>query len=213
MSINSLKKGGELMPRTKEQFEEMRKTTRDKIQSAAMKLFVQKGFGSTNVQEIADLAGISIGLLYRQYKTKEELFSDLVEYSLIGMKNITDLFEQDNSPKELINQFIYEVYNDMISGDELANLLILMAQSFLSGAAKLKQNEIVELDNKMLQVTAKLIERGQELGEFGSGNPYELSEFFYSAIQGLAVMKITLKDSFIMPSPSVITAFLFKEGE
>ena len=55
------------MPRTKEQFENMRKATRDKIQLAAMKLFVQKGFGSTCVHEIADLAGISIGLLYRQY--------------------------------------------------------------------------------------------------------------------------------------------------
>lgn len=201
------------MPRTKEQFEEMRKATRDKIQSAAMKLFVQKGFGSTNVQEIADLAGISIGLLYRQYKTKEELFGDLVEYSLTGIKNITDLFEQDNSPKKLISQFVCEVYNDMISGEELANLLILMAQSFLSGAANHKQNEIVQLDTKMLQATAKLIERGQGLGEFRQGNPYELAEFFYSAIQGLAMMKITLKDSFIMPSTSVITAFLFKEGE
>lgn len=201
------------MPRTKEQFEKMRKATRDKIQSAAMKLFVQKGFGSTNVQDIADLAGISIGLLYRQYRTKEELFSDLVEYALIGIKNIADLFEQDNSPKELINQFVCEVYHDMINGEELANLLILMAQSFLSGAANHKQNEIIELDAKMLQATAKLIERGQGLGEFSPGNPYELAEFFYSAIQGLAMMKITLKDSFIMPSPSVITAFLFKEGE
>lgn len=201
------------MPRTKEQFEEMRKATRNKIQSAAMKLFVQKGFGSTNVQEIADLAGISIGLLYRQYRTKEELFSDLVEYSLTGIKSITDLFKQDDSPKKLISQFVDEVYNDMINGEELANLLILMTQSFLSGAANLKQNEIIELDTKMLQATAKLIERGQRLGEFRPGNPYELAEFFFSAIQGLAVMRITLKDSFIMPSPSVITACLFKEGE
>jgi AcrR family transcriptional regulator len=201
------------MPRSKEQFEEMRKATRDKIQTAAMKLFVQKGFGSTNVQEIADLAGISIGLLYRQYRTKEELFSDLVEYSLIGIKNITDLFEQDHSPKELINQLVSEIYNDMINGEELANLLILMAQSFLSGATSYKQYEIIQLDAKMLRATAKLIERGQGLGELRPGNPFELAEFFYSAIQGLAMMKITLKDNFIMPSPSIITAFLFKEGE
>jgi hypothetical protein len=101
----------------------------------------------------------------------------------------------------------------MINGEELANLLILMAQSFLSGAANYKQNEIIELDAKMLQATAKIIERGQGLGEFRPGNPYELAEFFYSALQGLALMKIILKDSFIMPSPSVITAFLFKEGK
>ncbi|WP_335633118.1 helix-turn-helix domain-containing protein [Brevibacillus formosus] len=38
-----------------------------------MQLFVQKGFGSTNVQDIADTAGISIGLMYRHYKSKETL--------------------------------------------------------------------------------------------------------------------------------------------
>lgn len=201
------------MPRTKEQFEEMRKATRDKIQSAAMKLFVKKGFGSTNVQEIADLAGISIGLLYRQYRTKEELFNDIVEYALKGVRNITDLFEQDESPKKLINQFVCKVYFDMINGEALANLLILMAQSFLSGAPIHKQSEIIELQDKMLKATARLIERGQKLGEFRAGEPFELAEFFYSSIQGLAVMKSILKNSFIMPSPSVITAFLFKEGE
>jgi AcrR family transcriptional regulator len=44
------------MPRTKQQNEQIRNATREKIQSAAMQLFVQKGFGSTNVQDIADLA-------------------------------------------------------------------------------------------------------------------------------------------------------------
>ncbi|MDV4151332.1 TetR/AcrR family transcriptional regulator [Clostridium sp. AL.422] len=201
------------MPRTKEQFEEMRKVTRDKIQSAAMQIFVQKGFGSTNVQDIADLAGISIGLLYRHYKTKEELFNELVEYSLMGIKGIIELFRQDHSPKKLIQEFVDEVYKDMKNDEQLANLLILMTQSFFSGVSSSKQKEIIELDTKMLNVTANLIERGQKLGEFQQGSPYELAEVFYSVIQGLAMMKISLKDSFIMPAPSVITAFLFKEGE
>jgi AcrR family transcriptional regulator len=66
------------LPQTKEQFEEIRNKTREKIQLATMQLFVQKEYISTNVQEIADLADISIGLLYRHYKGKEELFNELV---------------------------------------------------------------------------------------------------------------------------------------
>ncbi len=201
------------MPRTKEQFAEMRNATKDKIQSAAMQLFVQKGFGATNVQEIADLAGISIGLLYRHYKTKEELFNELVQFALTGLKGIVDLFEQDISPKKLIGQFVGVIYDDMINGNELANLLILMTQSFFSGVVNHKKNELIQLNAKILQVTASLIQRGQELGEFRLGSPYELAEFFYSAINGLAIMKITLKDNFTMPTPLVITAFLFNKGE
>lgn len=201
------------MPRTKEQFEEMRNKTREKIQLAAMQLFVQKGYGSTNVQEIADLAGISIGLLYRHYKTKEELFNELVEYSINGIKGVSDLFKQDDSPKKLIMQFVDIVYKDMVDGDELTNLLILMTQSIFSGAINHVENEIKKQDAEMLNTTLNLIKRGQEIGEFRSGNPYELAVFFYSTIQGLATMKVMLKDSFIMPSTSIIMAFLLKEGE
>ena len=164
------------MPRTKEQFEEMRNKTREKIQLAAMQLFVQKGYGSTNVQEIADLAGISIGLLYRHYKTKEELFNELVEYSINGIKGVSDLFKQDDSPKKLIMQFVDIVYKDMVDGDELTNLLILMTQSIFSGAINHVENEIKKQDAEMLNVTLNLIRRGQEIGEFRSGNPYELAE-------------------------------------
>ena len=75
------------------------------------------------------------------------------------------------------------------------------------------EDKINKQDGEMLNVTSNLIKRGQEIGEFRSGNPYELAVFFYSTIQGLATMKVTLKDSFIMPSPSIITALLLKEGE
>lgn len=124
-----------------------------------------------------------------------------------------NLFEQEYSPKKLIKQFVDEVYNDMKNDKELANLLILMTQSFISGGSNLRQNEIIELNTKMFHVTANLVKRGQKLGEFRSGNPYELAEFFYSVVQGLAMMSIIRKGSFTMPSPTVITAFLFKEGE
>ncbi|WP_029192494.1 TetR/AcrR family transcriptional regulator [Paenibacillus harenae] len=202
------------MPRTKDQFEELRNATREKIQSAAMQLFVQKGFGSTNVQEIADKAGISIGLLYRHYKTKEDLFNELVEYARTGLRKVVALFESDESPEKLMNQFVHEVYNDMVSGDELANLMILMAQSFFSRNDKNEnQNEIAKVNTELLNGTSKLIKRGQELGEFGSGDSYEMALFFFSAVQGLAEMKVMLKNNFSMPSPSILTAFLYRKGE
>ena len=91
------------MPRTKKQFEEMRNATKEKIQTAAMHLFAQKGLAATNVQEIADAAGISIGLLYRHYKTKEALFYELVEFAIEGLKEISDRLQSDESPKEILS--------------------------------------------------------------------------------------------------------------
>ncbi|MFS0556557.1 TetR/AcrR family transcriptional regulator [Brevibacillus sp. 179-C9.3 HS] len=202
------------MPRTKEQYEQMRNATKQKIQSAAMQLFVQKGFGSTNVQDIADTAGISIGLLYRHYKSKEILFDELVDYALAGMSKNIDFFESGVSPKQLMEQFVNEIYNDMMTGEEFANLLILMAQSFQSaGGTSVKQDEVARLSDNMFRATAKLIKKGQELGEFRLGDPDEMVVFFYATLHGLATMKLMIKNSFTMPSPSILTSFLYKEGE
>lgn len=202
------------MPRTKEQYEEMRNATRQKIQSAGMRLFVQKGFGSTNVQDIADAAGISIGLLYRHYKTKDSLFNELVEFALNGLTQIIQTFEDADSPKKLMTKFVDEIYHDMQDGEELANLLILMNQLFFSGdGANRKQAEVLEVNGRLLRSTAALIKKGQESGDFRSGDAHEMAVLFYSALQGLADMKVILKNNFVMPSPSVLTLFLFKEGE
>ncbi|WDH83591.1 TetR/AcrR family transcriptional regulator [Paenibacillus urinalis] len=203
------------MPRTKEQFEEMRNASRVKIQLAAMQLFVHQGFGSTNVQQIADTAGISIGLLYRHYKTKEQLFNELVAYALEGLKRNIVSFEADVSPRQIMEQFVHEIYTDLINGEELANLLILINQSLLAGAGttSIQYDEIIQVNGKLLNSTAELIRKGQQLGEFRSGDAYEMSVFFYASVQGLAEMKVLLKSRFIMPSPAVLTAFLFKERE
>jgi hypothetical protein len=112
-----------------------------------------------------------------------------------------------------MEQFINEIYNDMINGEELANLLILMKQAVLLGGTSLKQDEALQLNTKMLHATAELIKRGQELGEFRSGDPYEMAMFFYSAIQGLAEMKVVLKSRFVMPSSCILAAFLYEEKE
>ncbi|GAB6930407.1 TetR/AcrR family transcriptional regulator [Paenibacillus sp. JCM 10914] len=202
------------MPRTKEQFEEMRNATKEKIHSAAMKLFVRQGYGSTNVQLIADTAGISIGLLYRHYRTKDQLFHELVTYALEGLKRNIAAFESGESPKQLMDQFVDEVYHDMMNGEELANLLILMNQSLLASADKddALHEEMLQVNARLLDVTAQLIRTGQQLGEFRAGDARELAVLFYAAIQGLANLKVLLKEEFSMPSPSVFTSFLYKEG-
>ncbi|MFF2888541.1 TetR/AcrR family transcriptional regulator [Paenibacillus sp. NPDC057967] len=201
------------MPRTKEQYEEMRNATRAKIQSAAMQLFAQQGFGMTNVQEIADKAGISIGLLYRHYKTKDELFHELTEFAAAGLARVAERFQSDESPSVLMKGFVQEIYEDMISGDDLANLMILMSQSFHSiGETNDGPNDVVTVNKNLIMATSKLIKRGQELGEFGDGDSWEMAMFFFAFIQGLAEMKVKMKADFVMPSPSILTAFLFTKG-
>jgi hypothetical protein len=110
-------------------------------------------------------------------------------------------------------RFVDEVYTDMIKGEELAHLLILINQSLLAGAATASKHyeEILQVNARMLDSTAQLIRKGQQLGEFYSGDAQEMAALLYASIQGLAQMKVLLKSDFTMPSPSILTAFLLKE--
>ncbi len=51
----------------------------EQILSAAIQVFSEQGFRCTEVQQIADLAGVGKGTIYRFYPTKDELFQAAVE--------------------------------------------------------------------------------------------------------------------------------------
>ena len=77
------------MPRTKEQFEEIRKSSKKKILDAALEVFAKEGYHSSSVGSIAKTAGISQGLMYNYFKSKDELLNEL----MIGIiKNLLDEF-------------------------------------------------------------------------------------------------------------------------
>ncbi|MFS0726068.1 TetR/AcrR family transcriptional regulator [Paenibacillus sp. 1P07SE] len=201
------------MPRTPEQYEAMRLATRTKIQTAAMRLFVRQGYGSTNVQQIADQAGISIGLLYRHYKTKDLLFEELVQFAMTGLHTLIARFQSSDAPAEELARFIDEVYHDLSSGDDLAHLLLLMTQSFFSTETDGRQTALRQINRDLLQATAALIVQGQQQGRLREGDAHEMAQLFFSSIQGLAMMKVMLEEQFTMPSRSLLALLFAKEGE
>jgi AcrR family transcriptional regulator len=56
---------------------EARTRTRAALRAAAAQTFARKGFAGASVEEIAEAAGFSIGALYSNFASKEELFLDL----------------------------------------------------------------------------------------------------------------------------------------
>ena len=95
------------MPRTKEQFEEIRKGSRQKILDAALEVFAKQGYHSSTVDAIAKTAGISKGLLYNYFKSKDDVLNEL----MIGMMEalmfeIMPLKPGEKFRKEDIKNFI-----------------------------------------------------------------------------------------------------------
>lgn len=67
------------MPRTAEQNEQIRQATRTAIVEAAMTCFAQNGYAHTSIRQIAAQAGISTGLMYHYFESKEALLETVLE--------------------------------------------------------------------------------------------------------------------------------------
>ncbi len=82
-----------MSPKTSAQNEQIRTESKHRIMEAAFKLIAINGYESTSIAMIAKTAGVSKGLLYNYFESKEDLMKTLV----LGAMNEGD---------ELMNQLI-----------------------------------------------------------------------------------------------------------
>jgi len=99
----------------------MNKTKR-KIFETSMKLFAEKGYDATSVEEITSIVGVAKGTLYYHFSSKEEIFYFLVEEGMKLLQNsITIKTAQQTSSIEklksvmLIQTKILNKYQDFIT--------------------------------------------------------------------------------------------------
>lgn len=58
----------------------MKQDRRQQIIEAAMELFARKGFRGTTTRDLAAHAGVNEAIIFRHFKTKEELYSAIIEH-------------------------------------------------------------------------------------------------------------------------------------
>ena len=102
-----------MSPRTPEQFEELRESRRFQIMETALKLFATEGYGNTSIARLATHAGISKGLMYNYFESKEALLESIIEH---GMTGFIDLFDPDHNgilESEELADFVGKVFAAM----------------------------------------------------------------------------------------------------
>jgi AcrR family transcriptional regulator len=95
-----------MSPRTKEQYEKIRESSRTEILDAALKLFAQNGFHATSISQIAEKAGISKGLMYNYFKSKDDLLRTIIDD---GFKKLGFLMAEINTetdPRKALEKII-----------------------------------------------------------------------------------------------------------
>lgn len=78
------------MPRTKQQNEKIKQGRRVQIESSALELFAKRGFHSATIADIAEHAGVSKGLMYSYFNSKEDLLHSIL---VRGFKKLVEDFD------------------------------------------------------------------------------------------------------------------------
>lgn len=59
------------------------KNKEETILSAALNVFIEKGFSNSSIKDIADTAGVGKGTIYEYFKNKNELFIKTINFEIV----------------------------------------------------------------------------------------------------------------------------------
>ena len=94
-----------MSPRSTSENEKIRIESKGKILHAAFKLIAVNGYEETSISQIARKAGISKGLVYNYYSSKEELLKSLIEHASSEIDTIMQVLVSENPSDTLRNMF------------------------------------------------------------------------------------------------------------
>ena len=124
-----------MSPKTKEQFKEIRQLSMQTIMQAALELFGHIGYQGTSISKIAKEAGVSKGLIYNYFESKEDLLKQIILDAIDKGAHIMDHAMHDfEEPNEQL-RVLLESTIDMVKSN-LHYWKMMTALAFQADAIK-----------------------------------------------------------------------------
>ena len=153
------------------------KVRKAEIMEAASSLFHQKGYLHTTTQDIIDAVGISRGLLYYHFKSKEDILFAIVEKHIAPLVASFQSIARDQqlSAKEKVNAFLNSTMIQESSAKEedysLHEAIHLPENTYMMDRINHK------LSHSMTEHFAQIIQQGNQEGVFHVEHPEETAAF------------------------------------
>jgi AcrR family transcriptional regulator len=202
------------MPRNKEANQKVKDDRREKILSSALSLFATKGLAATKICDIAEKTGMSQGLVYHYYKSKEEIFTWLIGSAMQKMNEAAlNLEKLPVSAKEKIILAVDGLLKGFETNANTTSYYFLITQTALADAYPEEAKEIIRMQNDVkYEVMIRIFTEGQKDGTVKRHDPKEMATLFFSSINGLALNKAIYGNRFHMPDKHILLDMLLREN-
>ena len=160
---------------------EQKEQRRIDILYKGLELFVKRGYKNTKITDIADELNISVGLLFHYYKSKEELYYELVKLGLEGTNK--PIQKEMFSPLEYFESFVNDIFTAIKNDINVARMFVLMTEAQKIGTPD--NVRALALKVNIIESFVPIIVKGQENKTIKEGNPLVLSNAFFRSMFGV----------------------------
>ena len=150
---------------------------RNEIIETAGKLFEEKGYEQTQVQDIVNEIGVAKGLFYYYFKSKDEVMEELADrYADAIIDAVNKLIYKDISTFDKINR-IFQIFIDSAEKKFGIFMGILNVKN-----GKTHERIFFNVGKKMVPLVTELILSGNDNGECNCSDPKFITEFLVSGL-------------------------------
>ncbi len=135
--------------------------TKRKIFETSMKLFAEKGYDGTSIDDITSSVGVAKGTLYYHFSSKEEIFNFLVEEGMNLLKNSINI--KTEAQKNYIDKLRAIILIQIKIIVKYENFMsIIFSESWGNSSRSLTCQKYV---NEYLEIVKNILRKGMEKGE------------------------------------------------
>ena len=166
--------------------------TKRKIFEIAMKLFSEKGYEATSIEEITATVGVAKGTLYYHFSSKEEIFNFLVEEGMKLLKNSIEIkTSKCSNTKDKLKAIMLIQIKGIVKYESV--LSIIFSQIYGNETRnQLCQDKVKEY----ITVIEKIIDEGIEKKELKKCNSQFLAYTIFSLTSSLMMYKKQTKKEY-----------------
>ena len=183
------------------------KRSQAKILTAAETVFLRNGFMGTNMDVVAEEAGVSKQTVYAHFKSKEALFIQVVEQMTGGAAHDIGEDIEDDFEGKSVQDFLIKAANDQLSIVMTPRLMRLrrMVIGEVERFPELGKSLYDNGPQRSIKRIAKAIAHYSRLGELRETDPYNAATHFNWLVMGAPTnAAMLLGDTAIPPKRDLV---------
>ncbi len=193
-----------MSPRNEEQNAAIRDERKEQILSAALRLFAKRGFAATKISDVVKKAGMSHGLVYHYFGSKEEIFYELLKRAMrTSAESILMVEEMQGRPIEKIRMIAGHILDAIEKFEDTAYYFLIVTHASVMEGLSEENKKLLDESVRGVSAMVRILAAGQTAGEVREGDPEEMATVFFAAMQGLAMYRLE-NAAFKMPGSEIL---------